>query len=284
MDASRVIPALEFLHAGLRYLGIEEHLAAARPACGVAGDNTRHACLCHRAGAQINQHQLLAHATSHFLKGVSAHHQVESGAPFDAHRGLRKDAVIERGGLRDATASDFQHESTLIDVTYADPQAEVHLSAESADQDGSATSISGAPKRSHQPVAIAMDGNMWASWKRRQRIYRPATVVVTNVIAGRNGGPWSRKGPARNVFYSISLTPKAAISRRVHHQNEFASRDLRVIERSRGEKGVRWSWRGISTQTLRRELYELDGRMVLKDWRDATVGKASSVRIYSSEM
>ena len=47
--------------------------------------------------------------------------------------------AIERGGLRDALASDFRHNSVLIDVTYGDPQAGVHLRAVSADQEDSAT-------------------------------------------------------------------------------------------------------------------------------------------------
>ena len=53
MDAQRVIPAHEFLYAGRRRLGIEEHLAATCPACGAADANTRHARLCYRAGAQV---------------------------------------------------------------------------------------------------------------------------------------------------------------------------------------------------------------------------------------
>ena len=38
--------------------------------------------------------------------------------------------VIERGGLRDASASDFRHKGIQVDVIYADPQAGVHLRAE----------------------------------------------------------------------------------------------------------------------------------------------------------
>ena len=60
---------------------------------------------------------------SRFQKRMSVRHQVESGAPFNANRDLRVDIVIERGGLRDASASGFRHKSILIDVTYADPLA-----------------------------------------------------------------------------------------------------------------------------------------------------------------
>ena len=51
VDAQRVIPAQEFLYAGRRHLGIEDHLVATYPACGAVDANTQHARLCHRAGA-----------------------------------------------------------------------------------------------------------------------------------------------------------------------------------------------------------------------------------------
>ena len=62
------------------------------------------------------------------------------------------DIIIERGGLRDPSASDFLHKNYLIDVTYADSQVGVHLHAESADEDGSAVSTSEARKRNHSPA------------------------------------------------------------------------------------------------------------------------------------
>ena len=69
---------------------------------------SRHARVCHRAGTQTNQHKPLGHVTSRSLKRMSVRHRVESGAPFNTGRDLREDIVIERGGLRDASASDFQ--------------------------------------------------------------------------------------------------------------------------------------------------------------------------------
>ena len=38
-------------------LGMEEHPPATCPACGAAGTSAWHARLCHRAGAQVRQHQ-----------------------------------------------------------------------------------------------------------------------------------------------------------------------------------------------------------------------------------
>ena len=159
MDASRVIPAQEFLYAWRRHLEIEEHLAATCPACGAADANTRHARLCHCSGAQVNQHQSLVQATSRFLKRMFVRHHVERGAPFNADRDLRRGIVVERGGFRDASASDLRHKIILTDVTYADPQAGVHVRAGCADQDGSAAFISEARKRNHyaRPEHVSFD-------------------------------------------------------------------------------------------------------------------------------
>ena len=86
VDSARTIPASEFVTAGKIFLGIEELLAARCPCCGEAKVNTRHARLCHRSGAQMNQHQPLVHAFSRTLKSMSIRRQVESGAPFHANR------------------------------------------------------------------------------------------------------------------------------------------------------------------------------------------------------
>ena len=49
------------------------------------------------------------------------------------------DIVIERGGLRDATWSEYRQKAIpLLGVTHADPQARVHMRADSADPDKSA--------------------------------------------------------------------------------------------------------------------------------------------------
>ena len=149
-DSARTIPASELVTAVERFMGIEEFLAARCPCCGEADVNTRHAQLCHRSGAQVNQHQPFVHALSRTLKSMSIRHQVESGAPSHADRDLRMDIVIEAGGLRDATASEYRDKSILVlDVAFADPQAGVHMRAGSADRNGSAASASEARKRNH---------------------------------------------------------------------------------------------------------------------------------------
>ena len=53
---------------------------------------------------------------------MSIRHQVESGASFNADRNLRMDIVIDRGGLRDATSSEYRSKAILVDVTHTDPK------------------------------------------------------------------------------------------------------------------------------------------------------------------
>ena len=99
VDSAMTIHASELVTAGKRFLGIEEFLSARCSCCRKAGVNTLLARLCHRAGAQVNQHQPLVHALSRTLKIVSIRNQVESRVPFLADRDLPMDFVIEAGGL-----------------------------------------------------------------------------------------------------------------------------------------------------------------------------------------
>ena len=127
MDLARIIPASEFVSRGRPFLGTEEPLAAGCPCCEATDVDTRHAHICHRAGAQVNQQHTLVHALSRTFERSSIHHQVESGAPFNADGNLRMDIVIERGGLRDATSSEYRNKAILVDVTHAAPRARVHM-------------------------------------------------------------------------------------------------------------------------------------------------------------
>ena len=163
--------------------------------------------MCHRAGAQVNQRRPLVHATSRVLKRTFVRLQVESGAPFDADRGLSMDIVIEMGGIRDASASDFRHKSILIDITYVDPQAGVHLRARSADHDGSAASTSEARKRNvghvsfgercHKLVTLAVESF--------GRLGREGSEFIgqlaTSVVGGSDGGAMAKKGICKERFY-----------------------------------------------------------------------------------
>ena len=88
-DLFRVIPAAEIGGMERRFTGIEEHVAVLCPCCDAVDVDTRHARICPRAGAQVNQHRLLLHAISHTLKRLRIPHQVESGEPFAADTNLR---------------------------------------------------------------------------------------------------------------------------------------------------------------------------------------------------
>ena len=86
---------------GRRFIGIEEHVAMSHPCCDAVNVDTRHARMCPRAGAQVNQHQPLLHMITRTLKRLGIPNQVESGEPFTADRNLRMNVAISRG-FRDA--------------------------------------------------------------------------------------------------------------------------------------------------------------------------------------
>ena len=86
---SRGIPAEKFVGMGRRFMGIEEHVVVKCPCCDAVDVDTRHAHICHRAGAQVHQHQPLVHAMSRTLERLGIRHQVESGEPFTANPNLR---------------------------------------------------------------------------------------------------------------------------------------------------------------------------------------------------
>ena len=101
-DSLRVVPAAAFMDTVRRFIGIEEHVAMRCPCCDTVDVDARHARICPRAGAQVNQHQPLLHAISRTLKRLGIPHQVESGEPFTADRNLRMDVSGEEifGTLR----------------------------------------------------------------------------------------------------------------------------------------------------------------------------------------
>ena len=96
VDPAQMIPASELVPMGRRFQGVEESLPARYLCCKATDVITHHGCTCHRAGAQINQHQPLVHALSHAFRWLSIRHQVESGAPFNADRNVRMDVVIDQ--------------------------------------------------------------------------------------------------------------------------------------------------------------------------------------------
>ena len=83
-DTARILPASAIVSMGRRFLGMEEPIAAESLCCestDVTDATTRHARTCHRAGAQVNQHQLLVHALSRTFKRLFIRHRMEAERP-----------------------------------------------------------------------------------------------------------------------------------------------------------------------------------------------------------
>ena len=195
------------------------------PCCDAVGVDTRHARVCPRAGAQVNQHQPRLRAICRTLKRLGILHQVESGKPFTADKNLRMDIVVVRG-LRDAPNREYRNKSFLLDVTHADPQAQVHLRGGSADHDGSATSTTEARKSQHyaRPGHVSLD-------KRSHKLSTSAVdsfgrlgvedsnfidQLAASVVGGRDGESTARKGVVKErLLLIISVTTQVVTSRRV---------------------------------------------------------------------
>ena len=156
VDSATIIPASVFVTMGRRLLGIERFL----PLCDAAEANTRDARLRrHRSGVLEKRHQPQVHTLSRTFKSRSIRLQVESGALFHVNRDFRVKIVIEMGGLRDATASEYRNKAIVLDVTYAGPQTVVHMRTGSADRGGSAAFTSEARKQNHyaRPGQVSID-------------------------------------------------------------------------------------------------------------------------------
>lgn len=134
----------------------------------------------------------------------------------------------------------FRHKSILIDVTYTDTQAGVHLRGERADQDGSAASTSGARKRNHS----ARGGQV--SFDERSSML--VTIAVERYRRlGRKGNDKSIRGnrlamSKKNIckdliLQEISVPFQVAMSRRVRRYS-LALRDRQATRGRREEEGM----------------------------------------------
>ena len=157
------------------------------------------------------------------------------------------DIVIEAGGLRDTTASEYRDKSILLDVTYADPQAGVHMRAGSADRNGSAASTSEVGKRNHyaRPGLVSFD----------ERSCKLATLAVeslgflgkegsdlidqvaASIVGGTGASSLARKGVCKErLSQIIYVTTQVAISRRVHRYR-LSLRDRQAARAREEESG-----------------------------------------------
>ena len=157
------------------------------------------------------------------------------------------DIVIEAGGLRDATASEYRNKSILLDAKYSDPQAGVHMLAGSANRNGSAASTSEARKDNH----YARRGQAFFD----ERSFKLANLTVdsfgrlgkedndlidqvaASITGGTDGSSLARKGACKErLFQIVSVTTQVAISRRLHRYR-LALRDRQAARGREDEAG-----------------------------------------------
>ena len=154
------------------------------------------------------------------------------------------DIVIRRGSLRDAPNREYRDKSILLDVTHADPQAQVHLRGGSADHDGSAASTSEARKRQHyaRPGHVSFD----------ERSHKLATLAVetfgrlgvegsnfidqlpASVVGGRDGGSMTRNGVVNEHLLQIISIHRSPFRGGCRASNKLQLRDRQGARRSRG--------------------------------------------------
>ena len=121
------------------------------------------------------------------------------------------DIVIERGGLRNSSSSEYRNKAILLDVKHADPQARVHMRDGSADRDGSAASTSEVRKRNHYARVRQVSFD--------ERSHKLVTLVVesfrrlgkggsqlidqlaASIVGGTDTGSLSRKVFVRSTFF-----------------------------------------------------------------------------------
>ena len=167
-------------------------------------------------------HNTLLHVISRTLKRLGIPHQVKSSEPFTAGKNLRMDIVVSRGGLRDAPNREYREKSILLDVTHADPQAQVHLRRGSADHDGSTAFTSEARKRQHyaRPGDVSFDerspklANLSLESFKHLGVEgsNPIDQLATNVVGGRERGSMARKGVVKLCLLQIvSVTAQSPL-------------------------------------------------------------------------
>lgn len=201
-------------------------------------------------------HEPLKYAMSRALNGIAVKHDVESGAPFTAERNLSMDIVIRPGALRNASSAVYRHKGILLDVTHADPQAQVHLRNGSATSDGTAAQASEARKRQHyaRPGHVSFDERSFklttlaveSFGRLGEEGYKFIDEVATHVATGREGGSIAHKGVIKERFLQIvSVATQVAISRRIQRyklslwgRQEVAGR----VSSTRDSEPMIWGW------------------------------------------
>ena len=233
--------------AGKGFLGIEEFLAARCPCCGEAEVSTWHARLCHRSGAQVNQHQPLVHTLSRILKSMPIRHQGDSGAPFHADRDLRMDIVIEAGWTKRCYGIGVPRQVDTPRCHVCGPASRgSHASRKRGSKRISGFHFRGAQAHDYaRPGGVSFD----------ERSYKLATLaaeifgrfgkessdlidqVAASIVGGTDALSLARKGVCKErLFQIIYVTTQVAILRRVHRYR-LSLRDRQAARGRQEESG-----------------------------------------------
>lgn len=230
-DRAREAGPNEFTCALRRALGIEQFFASGCPRCHRGrkqeGITTLHARTWHRDGAQVNMHEPLKFALSKEHSGMGVRHDLDSGAPFTGERNLSMDIVIRRGALFNASSSEYRNKGILLDVTPADPQAQVHLWNGSATSDETAAQASEAVKRQHcaLPGRVSFDERSFirttlaveSFGRLGEEGYEFINELATHAAGGKNGGSIVPKAVFKQrLLQVVSVATQVAVSRRLH--------------------------------------------------------------------
>ena len=127
------------------------------------------------------------------------------------------DIVVRRGGLRSTPNLENRDRSILVDVTHADPQAQVHMRTGSADHDGSAASTSEERQHQRNPVPIDEGSHKLTTFAVESfgRLGVDGSYFIDQ-MAARDGGSMARKGVLKErLLQIVSVTTQVALSRRV---------------------------------------------------------------------
>lgn len=139
---------------------------------------------------------------------LAIQHAVEDEAPFANDGDLRMDIPVPAGHFHAPTKLS-RHKGLLVDVTFPDPQAAVHLRNGSADVDRSATATSEARKIAHYycPGCTSLDSGRWKLCTLAVVIfgrlgikgYEFVDQVATSVVGEMGSGLLSTNGVVKNI-------------------------------------------------------------------------------------
>ena len=123
------------------------------------------------------------------------------------------DIVVRPGSLTNASSQEYRHKGILLDVTDADPQAQVHLRKGSATSDGTAAQTSEARKRQHyaRPGHVSFDERSFklttlaveSFGRLGEEGYEFIDELAAHAAGGRGGRSMALKGVFKQRFLQV---------------------------------------------------------------------------------